>query len=93
MSLIEGLVLVSFPHSPFLTCFPEGMPKQVRMAHLAVIGSRKVNGVAEVMLLLSFSNFVLTWICSCIVNSYEPQFLRTLSSSRVSASEGQFLSW
>jgi len=27
--------------------FPEGFPKQVRMAHLACIGSRKVNGVAE----------------------------------------------
>ena len=25
----------------------EGFPKQVRMAHLACIGSRKVNGVAE----------------------------------------------
>ena len=26
----------------------EGQPKQVRMAHLAVVGSRRVNGVAEV---------------------------------------------
>lgn len=93
MSLIEGLLLVRFLYSSFLTYFPEGMPKQVRMAHLAVIGSRKVNGVAEVIRLLSFSNSILTWISSCIVNSYEPQFSRTLSSSKVSASEEQFLSW
>ncbi|KAF9555972.1 glycogen phosphorylase [Agrocybe pediades] len=30
-----------------MSLIEEGMPKQVRMAHLAVIGSRKVNGVAE----------------------------------------------
>ena len=49
MSLIEGgsyesIVLGHF----YLYIFTEGFPKQVRMAHLAVIGSRKVNGVAEV---------------------------------------------
>ena len=90
MSLIEGLVLISSLYSTFITYFPEGMPKQFRMASLAVIGSRKVNGVAEVTRLLSLSKFVLTWIC-CIVNSYEPQFSRTWSSSKVSASEDQFL--
>lgn len=30
-----------------MSLIEEGQPKQVRMAHLAVIGSRKVNGVAE----------------------------------------------
>ncbi|KAF8885655.1 glycogen phosphorylase [Infundibulicybe gibba] len=30
-----------------MSLIEEGMPKQVRMAHLACIGSRKVNGVAE----------------------------------------------
>jgi len=30
-----------------MSLIEEGFPKQVRMAHLAVIGSRKVNGVAE----------------------------------------------
>lgn len=39
------LALVSCNHSNART---EGFPKNVRMANLAVIGSRKVNGVAEV---------------------------------------------
>ncbi|KAF8220492.1 phosphorylase-domain-containing protein [Tricholoma matsutake] len=30
-----------------MSLIEEGQPKQVRMAHLAVVGSRKVNGVAE----------------------------------------------
>ena len=38
-------------HSHLLINRAEGFPKQVRMAHLAVIGSRKVNGVAEVSFL------------------------------------------
>ncbi|KAF9039949.1 glycogen phosphorylase [Panaeolus papilionaceus] len=40
-----------FPHDldrlARMSLVEEGNPKQVRMAHLAVIGSRKVNGVAE----------------------------------------------
>ena len=35
-------------HSHLLINCTEGFPRQVRMAHLAVIGSCKVNGVAEV---------------------------------------------
>lgn len=31
-----------------MSLIEEGFPKQVRMAFLACIGSRKVNGVAEV---------------------------------------------
>ena len=35
----------------------EGFPKNVRMANLACIGSRKVNGVAEVCTFLSCIRF------------------------------------
>ena len=48
-----SLKVVQVPiHIRFLLInYAEGFPKQVRMAHLAVIGSRKVNGVAEVSFL------------------------------------------
>ncbi|KJA26532.1 glycosyltransferase family 35 protein [Hypholoma sublateritium FD-334 SS-4] len=46
---MNGQVLLASNHVSDiqLTAFVEGQPKQVRMAHLACIGSRKVNGVAE----------------------------------------------
>lgn len=48
MSLIEGLSILSSGYFDIQDQYAEGYPQQVRMAHLACIGSRKVNGVAEV---------------------------------------------
>lgn len=60
MSLIEGTVSLIVRHSRAHTSLAEGFPQNVRMANLAVIGSRKVNGVAEVRHDLS----VATVMCS-----------------------------
>lgn len=56
MSLIEGkfrsLITTIFLRWIFIMA-AEGVPQQVRMANLACIGSRKVNGVAEVRIMHS----------------------------------------
>ena len=52
---------------------PEGFPKNVRMANLACIGSRKVNGVAEVRVVsledTVYSLTILVWDLSSTVSS------------------------
>jgi glucan phosphorylase len=49
MSIIEGTPCLRSPRIHTLTLRrAEGNPKSVRMMNLAVVGSRKVNGVAEV---------------------------------------------
>ena len=51
MSLIEGecsLMQFTDARHDLTICITEGFPKNLRMANLACIGSRKVNGVAEV---------------------------------------------
>ena len=50
MSLIEGTSLapaIDWPTRRLTRARTEGFPQSVRMANLACIGSRKVNGVAE----------------------------------------------
>ena len=57
MSLIEGrcswMQFTDARHDHLTVCITEGFPKNLRMANLACIGSRKVNGVAEVSSLVT----------------------------------------
>ena len=63
MSLIEGkcssVQLADALHDPLTVWLTEGFPKNLRMANLACIGSRKVNGVAEVS---SLSLLMSRWV-------------------------------
>jgi starch phosphorylase len=51
-----------------MSLIEEGVPQQVRMANLACIGSRKVNGVAEVRTIALACYYYSTCGCSCIAN-------------------------
>ncbi|OJA18431.1 hypothetical protein AZE42_10489, partial [Rhizopogon vesiculosus] len=64
MSLIEGIT-IPLPKNSDLNIFSESVPQNVRMAHLACVGSRKVNGVAEL-----HSDLVRTTILKDFVEFY-----------------------
>ncbi|KAG1767353.1 glycosyltransferase family 35 protein [Suillus placidus] len=64
MSLIEGIVMLQ-PIDHDSKVSSESVPQNVRMAHLACIGSRKVNGVAEL-----HSELVQTTILKDFVDFY-----------------------
>lgn len=90
MSLIEGnfFIPTDLLYIVLNVCVTEGVPKQVRMAHLACVGeaislfsssqilinidlfkgSRKVNGVAEVLNIIVLVNGQVLTGNSCIAN-------------------------
>lgn len=76
MSLIQGLRLESCyieARAEGFSFIIEGTPQYVRMANLACIGSRRVNGVAEVSLFGLSQDFKSDVFDSCTVSSSGPR--------------------